>query len=116
MSPLLAGDTRQIDLAIQGMTCASCAARVEKKLGKIEGVSAVVNYATGTARITAPPEVSVLELAGAVERAGYRAEPTERAETCEGIGAGAAHNASERAETGELAGRESRPGRGLDAD
>jgi P-type Cu+ transporter len=107
MSPLLAGDTRQIDLAIQGMTCASCAARVEKKLGKIEGVSAAVNYATGTARVTAPPAVSIRELADAVERAGYRVEPPEHAEAGEAGG---------RAEAGEQAGRETRQGRGLDAD
>jgi P-type Cu+ transporter len=77
MSASAVGGTRQIELSVQGMTCASCAARVEKKLGKIEGVSAAVNYATGTARITAPPGVSDRELADAVERAGYRAEIPE---------------------------------------
>ena len=42
------------ELAIGGMTCASCAARVEKKLNRLDGVSATVNFATETARVTFP--------------------------------------------------------------
>ena len=41
-----AGDGRQVELAIGGMTCASCAARIEKKLNRMAGVTATVNYAT----------------------------------------------------------------------
>ena len=46
------------DLLIGGMTCAACVARVEKKLNRLDGVSATVNLATGLARIAHPPEVS----------------------------------------------------------
>jgi Cu+-exporting ATPase len=63
-----------VELAIGGMTCASCAARVEKKLGKLDGVSAAVNLATGTARVTCPAAMPAAELISAVEQAGYTAE------------------------------------------
>jgi P-type Cu+ transporter len=43
-----------IDLAIEGMTCASCAARIEKRLNKLDGVDAAVNFATEEARVCAP--------------------------------------------------------------
>ena len=46
-----------MELAIGGMTCASCAARVEKKLNRLDGVTATVNLATETARVTFPPAV-----------------------------------------------------------
>lgn len=46
--------TRSIELAIGGMTCASCAARVEKKLNRLQGVHATVNYATEIARLLSP--------------------------------------------------------------
>jgi len=73
-----AGGTREIVLTIEGMTCAACAARVEKKLNRLEGVSAAVNYATGTARVTAPAGLPAGELTAAVERAGYAArEPVD---------------------------------------
>ncbi|WP_460458357.1 heavy metal translocating P-type ATPase [Angustibacter peucedani] len=57
------------------MTCASCAARVEKKLNRVEGVSASVNYATGRASITREPTVSTDALVAVVEATGYTAEP-----------------------------------------
>ena len=62
---------RTVSLSIGGMTCASCVARVEKKLGKLDGVSASVNLATESARVTAPSTVSVDDLLAAVARAGY---------------------------------------------
>jgi Cu+-exporting ATPase len=62
------------DLLIGGMTCAACVTRVEKKLNRVEGVSATVNLATGRARISHPPELSTDELISTVERAGYTAE------------------------------------------
>jgi P-type Cu+ transporter len=69
---------RVADLTINGMTCASCAARVEKKLGKLAGVTATVNLATETARVTFPPTVTVGDLISAVENAGYRAAEQAR--------------------------------------
>jgi cation-transporting P-type ATPase A/B/Cu+-exporting ATPase len=65
-------------LSVQGMTCAACAARVEKKLNTIDGVAATVNFATEAAIVTAPAEVPVERLIDAVEQAGYRAEILDR--------------------------------------
>jgi Cu+-exporting ATPase len=63
-----------VDLPIQGMTCAACAARVEKRLNRLEGVRASVNLATETASVDFDPRQADAEtLVGAVERAGYRA-------------------------------------------
>jgi P-type Cu+ transporter len=71
--------TREIELSVEGMTCAACAARVEKKLNKLEGVRASVNYATATARVAAPAVMPVQALTAAVAQAGYSA--TAREET-----------------------------------
>ncbi len=68
---------RSIELSIGGMTCAACAVRVERKLNKVHGVHASVNYATEKASVAASPEVAVAELVALVERAGYRAVPIE---------------------------------------
>jgi len=64
---------RHVELTIEGMTCAACAVRIEKKLTKLDDVQASVNYATGTARVTAPTAVPTEELIAAVVRAGYTA-------------------------------------------
>src|SRR5258706_13663175 len=64
----------ELELSIKGMTCAACAARVEKKLSAVDRVAASVNFATGKAAVTAPPSVSVAQLIEAVEQAGYGAE------------------------------------------
>lgn len=61
------------DLEIGGMTCAACATRIEKKLNRIDGVQASVNYATEKARVSAAPGVTVAELIAEVERTGYSA-------------------------------------------
>ena len=61
------------ELAIGGMTCASCAARIERKLNGLDGVSAAVNFATETARVTFPATVTPEDLVSAVERAVYTA-------------------------------------------
>ena len=66
-------DTLEIELTIGGMTCAACAARVEKKLNKLADVRASVNYATATATVTAPSGLPVDMLTEAVEQAGYTA-------------------------------------------
>ncbi|QQO76843.1 heavy metal translocating P-type ATPase [Actinomyces sp. HMT897] len=68
-----ASGQRVITLGVEGMTCASCVARVEKKLSKLDGVSASVNLATETARVTAPAGISDDDLLAAVARAGYTA-------------------------------------------
>ncbi|MFI2423416.1 heavy metal translocating P-type ATPase [Streptomyces sp. NPDC018955] len=64
----------EVELLIGGMTCASCAARVEKKLNRMDGVTATVNYATEKARITCPPDTEVADLIATVVRTGYTAE------------------------------------------
>ena len=71
------GDTREIELAVGGMTCASCAARIEKKLNRLDGVSASVNYATESAHVIAPLAVTNEELLATVERTGYTARLPE---------------------------------------
>ncbi|WP_354500336.1 cation-translocating P-type ATPase [Mycetocola sp. 2940] len=72
-------------LEISGMTCASCVARVEKRLGRLDGVVAEVNLATEKASVRYPDAVSVDDLVAAVESAGYSAvlAPEKRAETSE---------------------------------
>ncbi len=67
------GAPREVSLSIEGMTCAACAVRIEKKLNKLDAVRATVNYATASARVTAPAGMPVAELIGTVERAGYTA-------------------------------------------
>ncbi len=62
-----------LDLPITGMTCASCATRVEKKLNKLDGVSASVNYATERASVTCEEGVAPEAVVSAVEAAGYGA-------------------------------------------
>lgn len=61
------------ELAIGGMTCASCAARIEKKLNRMDGVTATVNYATEKAKVTHAVGVSVQDLIATVEKTGYTA-------------------------------------------
>lgn len=68
---------QSIELSIGGMTCAACAARVERKLNKLDGVHASVNYATEKASVQASAGVAVAELIAQVERAGYQAAPIE---------------------------------------
>ncbi|MEV0682340.1 heavy metal translocating P-type ATPase [Nocardia sp. NPDC050378] len=65
--------TGQVELVIGGMTCASCANRIEKKLNKLDGVTATVNYATEKARVDVTGDVSPEELIATVEQAGYTA-------------------------------------------
>ncbi|WP_228181901.1 heavy metal translocating P-type ATPase [Streptomyces anulatus] len=69
-------DTAAVELAIGGMTCASCAARIEKKLNRMDGVEATVNYATEKAKVTyLGADVSVEDLIATVEATGYTARP-----------------------------------------
>ena len=62
-----------VELEISGMTCASCAMRIEKKLNKLDGVSATVNYATEKATITAPGDLDPQNLIAEIEKTGYSA-------------------------------------------
>ncbi|MBP2326254.1 Cu+-exporting ATPase [Kibdelosporangium banguiense] len=64
---------QEIELAISGMTCASCANRIERKLNKLDGVTATVNYATEKAKVTFPGDVDPAVLVEQVEAAGYSA-------------------------------------------
>jgi Cu+-exporting ATPase len=64
---------RAVELSIGGMTCASCAARIEKKLNKLEGVTAAVNFATETAHVSFPAAVSTSDLISVVAQTGYTA-------------------------------------------
>ncbi len=64
---------RQVQLDITGMTCASCAMRIEKRLNKLDGVSATVNYATEKAKVTVTGDVTTDDLLSAVEAVGYSA-------------------------------------------
>ncbi|MER5501670.1 heavy metal translocating P-type ATPase [Streptomyces sp. NPDC002561] len=68
------------ELSIGGMTCASCAARVEKKLNRMDGVTATVNYATEKARVSYGPGTGLADLIATVERTGYTARPVDRPE------------------------------------
>ena len=74
------GAHRAVDLDISGMSCASCAARITKKLNKVDGVKATVNYATAKAHVLAPPQVSQDDLIDVVTRTGYQARPSSTSE------------------------------------
>ncbi|EFL32263.1 copper-translocating P-type ATPase [Streptomyces viridochromogenes DSM 40736] len=64
----------EVELLIGGMTCASCAARVEKKLNRMDGVTATVNYATEKARVAYPAGTEVADLIATVVKTGYTAQ------------------------------------------
>ncbi|MCX4969459.1 heavy metal translocating P-type ATPase [Streptomyces sp. NBC_00654] len=70
-----APETSEAEFTIGGMTCASCAARVEKKLNRMDGVTATVNYATEKARVTFGGETALADLIATVEKTGYTARP-----------------------------------------
>ncbi|MYQ99002.1 heavy metal translocating P-type ATPase [Streptomyces sp. SID6139] len=68
------GAASEVELLIGGMTCASCAARVEKKLNRMDGVSATVNFATEKAKVSYGAGVEVADLIATVVKTGYTAE------------------------------------------
>ena len=80
-------EVHEVDLAITGMTCASCSARIEKKLGRLDGVDAVVNLATEKATVRYAEPVTVEDLLSTVRATGYGAEV---------VGAAAQPSASDR--------------------
>ncbi|WP_285441165.1 MULTISPECIES: cation-translocating P-type ATPase [unclassified Streptomyces] len=67
-------ETAEVELTIGGMTCASCAARIEKKLNRMDGVTATVNYATEKARVSYADDVQVADLIATVVKTGYTAQ------------------------------------------
>lgn len=69
-----ATEATEVELTIGGMTCASCAARIEKKLNRMDGVTATVNYATEKARVSYAGDVQVADLIATVVKTGYTAE------------------------------------------
>ena len=85
-------EVRDVELVIGGMTCASCAARIEKKLNKLDGVTASVNYATEKAKVSFTPALTLEELIGTVEATGYTAvlpaPPAEQTEESQSEPAG----------------------------
>lgn len=76
-----------LTMSVGGMTCASCVRRVERKLGKLDGVSAEVNLATESARITLTAPHSNEELEAVVDAAGYHGTVTSRSEAATADGA-----------------------------
>ncbi|MGW0021725.1 heavy metal translocating P-type ATPase [Rhodococcus sp. NPDC003382] len=90
VTPSSGGD-RQVELAIGGMTCASCANRIERKLNKLDGVTATVNYATEKAKVTYVDGIDRSVLVEAVEQAGYTVQlpqPPNSTDTASGAPAG----------------------------
>ncbi len=85
----------QTDLTITGMTCASCANRVERKLNKLDGVTATVNYATEKAQVTHRDGIDTATLVAAVESAGYGASLPTRHQSVAGGDAGSRAHSSD---------------------
>ena len=81
-----------VELLVGGMTCASCAARIERRLNLLDGVAATVNYATERAYVTSTGGRDVSELVSAVEAAGYTARPFESVADPAGEQAAASRN------------------------
>ncbi len=77
--PVRIGTDSRTELIIGGMTCGACASRIERKLNKLDGVQAVVNYATEKASVTHPVTLDASELITTIEQAGYRARQPESA-------------------------------------
>lgn len=74
LSQTASSEPRVIELDIQGMTCASCVGRVERKLGKLEGVSASVNLPLESAQVTVPAGISTQQILDTVKATGYKAQ------------------------------------------
>ena len=73
----------EVDLAVEGMTCAACVNRVEKRLNALPGVTATVNLATESAHVTLDEDVADTDLLAVIERAGYAGTVTRRRTTDE---------------------------------
>jgi Cu+-exporting ATPase len=77
MSTETVQDGTVVDLDVLGMTCSSCANRIERKLNKVEGVTATVNYATEQAHVVFAPTISLDDVMKTISDAGYQALPPE---------------------------------------
>ncbi|MCF3100372.1 copper-translocating P-type ATPase [Streptomyces roseoverticillatus] len=99
-TPAPAAAASEVELSIGGMTCASCAARIEKKLNRMEGVTAAVNFATEKAKVAYGPGIAVADLIATVEKTGYTAQ--EPAKPVAETGRPEAAGAAEAADGGEL--------------
>jgi Cu+-exporting ATPase len=80
-------DSNEVELVIGGMTCASCSARIERKLNRLDGVTATVNFATETAKISYPASLTAADLVVTVEDLGYAARLSAPAGPCQRAGA-----------------------------
>jgi Cu+-exporting ATPase len=79
-----ATEPKEVRLDLEGMTCASCVNRIERKLNKLDGVEASVNFATEQATVRCDASVTVDDLVAAVEAAGYHAHPVAPSEDAAG--------------------------------
>ncbi|KZM77237.1 cation-translocating P-type ATPase [Cellulosimicrobium sp. I38E] len=101
----------EVDLAIEGMTCASCVARVEKRLNRVDGVTATVNLPLESAHVVLASDVTDADLVAAVEKAGYTARvttrrdhaPTDQGSTSRDQGSTSVDHGSPSADRGETA-------------
>ncbi|MUL65344.1 copper-translocating P-type ATPase [Mycobacterium sp. CBMA 234] len=80
-APVVDAAQRRVQLDVTGMSCGSCAARVQKTLNKLPGVHASVNYATRVATIDAPADLDEAELCAVIGKTGYQAEPRSAGNT-----------------------------------
>ncbi|MDT0453400.1 heavy metal translocating P-type ATPase [Streptomyces hesseae] len=92
----------EVELSIGGMTCASCAARIEKKLNRMEGVTATVNFATEKAKVSYGPETGIADLIATVEKTGYTAQEPPKPVAATETGRPEAAEAADGGETGAL--------------
>lgn len=95
----------QVELAIEGMTCASCVARVEKRLNRVDGVAATVNLPLESAHVVLAADVTDADLVAAVEKAGYAARVTARHDLAPDQGTRSADPGSPSADQGSPSAR-----------
>ncbi|MFF2962317.1 heavy metal translocating P-type ATPase [Streptomyces sp. NPDC057963] len=100
-----APETSRAELTIGGMTCASCAARVERKLNRMDGVTADVNYATEKARVSFGPGTGLADLIATVEKTGYTARPVRGPEPVPPAAVAPAASAAPATPAGAVEGR-----------
>ena len=95
MTAATTSSTERVELPITGMTCASCANRIERRLNKLDGVAATVNYATETATVDYDADsVAADQLVEAVAAAGYQATVPSAEPDDLGPGGGGRHGAA----------------------